>query len=254
VIVSPINRESAILRNIVDTLKQIKVGGKRNNPVVVEGDVLAISFFVDEARAQLLFADNHDDHPERFITEGRRTLYYPQDEELNFAPKLSSTFAQPLYWVTASRGNGSDTDDVKLVYRNVDNLLFQSVIVASKGNPSFATNENTAIVVPAPEKADVTPANDDRVYVTTAYDIYLQLLVFNWQDLSEHQRMDQLFTAQNVIRDALFRDRYRDGNSTFLDRNVNGTWVGSIEPLPSEAMLKAVIRVQCPFLADSTSY
>lgn len=252
-IVSAINRDTAIRKNIMDTLSQIKQGGKENIPVVIdttESDVL-VNFYVDREREQLLFSNSSGDFPERFAVKGSKTYFTPSDEQMNFAPTISDTFSQKLYY-TKTFINGDNP--TLSTYRNVDNLLFQNVIVSTKRNPDFAQNDNTAIIVVSGEKIEEKQTSDDLAVAFPVYEVYVQLNIFDWSNLSEEKRVDAAENVNNIIRDALYADRYRGGHATLFDQNVNGTYVGQIMILPSDAVLKAVLKIQCAFNVSSTTY
>ena len=250
-IVSAFSRDNAILQNIVQTLQQMKQGAVPNNRLALEhtASSCTVSFYIDEGRTHLLFTENTTANAGSFSTEGTRTYYTPPDQKLNFAPTISSVFAQPFYYVTAAF---SDSVTLSPVYRNIDNLVFQQVVVSSKDKPEFTTSDNTAIVVAKGFKQEIRQNNDTIQYVLPLYDIYVQLNVFNWAGLSELQRVSQGQVVDNLIRNALYADPTRGSNCTFWSKDLYGTNVDSLRLLPSDAMLKAVIRVHCAYQTAGT--
>lgn len=259
-IISAENKEQAILTNVRLTLEQIKQGGKANQKLVLEHISIVddeylpnctVDYYIDSERTQLLFSEDTDANPDSFSTQGTRTLHTPPDEKINFAQGLSNQFAQALYYVTATF---SDGEVIEQTYRNIDNLMFQSVIVTTKANAKFITNDNSVMIYPRSESISNYAANDDLTFATFPMDLYINLNVFNWEKLSEENRWIEGQNVTNIIRNALYADRYRDGNCTLLDKDLQGTNVGNITILPSDAVLKGKIEVKTAFYVSPTTY
>lgn len=254
-IISAINRDAAITQDIVATLEQIKQGGKPNKPLVLNhasGDTCMVDFYVDVEKTIPLFTENSNDNPDSFGVSGGRTIYTPPDEKINFAPAVSKTYSQPTYYVTASWGE-YDPTVINLTYPNRDNLLFQSVLVTTDKNPSFTANQNTAILIAPTVRVVNTRANDDRAYVILEYELRVQMAQFQC-GFSDEDRVLDLMAVGNMIRNALYADRYRGGNCTLMDENLNGTFISPATPLPSTDLLKGSMRIQCVFVAASTGW
>src|SRR5690242_16648151 len=217
-IVSATSKQSAILTDIKTTLAQVKQGGKPNLKLVLDHTAedseytpgCTVDFYIDADRTHLLFSENSINDADHFTLSAGRTLYTPPDEQLNFSPRVSDQYAQPLYYVTATF---SDAVVKNQTYRNVDNLLFQSVIVSTKRNPDFSTNDNTCIIVPTGETVKAVPGSAvddgdfggryDLSYALPTFELYLQVNVFDWENLSEENRVGQLTSINNMIRNAL---------------------------------------------------
>jgi hypothetical protein len=269
-----------ILSNLIQTLSQIAPSNNLNAPLVIEQTpsgfsfatlsseefaaltsvqfsglsspaVWSVSFYVDPGRTQLLFTEDSNANPTSFSTLGTRTFYVPPATKLNTAAGLSTTDYQPVYYVNVLF-NGVTT--LTTTYDNSQNLLFQSVIVSNDKSPKFASNANLCVIVPCDDVNDNSRSNDTYSTVTLTFDLYLQLLIYDWTNLSELNRTNVRMNVQNLIRNALYADRYRNGNSCLRDRNVDGTYVGQIKPLASNDVLKASLRVQCAFLVTPQTY
>lgn len=251
-IISTIDRDGAILNDIVTTLQQIKQGGVPNRrlPIMHVDDLCTVSFYVDAAKTNLLFTENSTDHASSFTIEGTTTYYVPPDEKINFAPAISDAYSQATYYVTVVF---ADETTLNLTYRNSDNLLFQQVIVSSKKTPEFSFASNTAILTPNQQKVVTTKANDDRAYVLLDYDLTIQMTKFQC-GLTDQSRVLALLTVNNLIRNALYADRYRNGNATLYDENVNGTFVSPAQQLPSSELFKGSMKLQCCYMVASTAY
>lgn len=257
---SATNKEIAIVTDIRKTLEQLKKGGVPNQKLVLEyinthaneysPDCL-VEFYVDADRSQLLFVEDTDSNAANFSTQGTRTLYQPPDEKINFSAGISEQYAQPLYYVTAIFADGKE---INTTYRNVDNLVFQSVIVTTKANAKFSTNDNTCMIYPRTESIDNMQQNDDLAYALFPMDLYIQLNVFDWEKLSEENRWAAGQSAANLIRNALYQDRYRNVNCTFYNKDLRGTSVGNCTILPSDAVLKVKVEVKCAFYVSSSTY
>ena len=251
-IISAANKDSLILTNIVDTLAQIRIGGVAMVPLVLEGtgDV-DLTFYVDAEKTTTLFTDSSTDHPERFTVNGTKTIYTPPDEEINYTQDaLSALYSQKTYYVSAVVG----TSTINTTYANSKNMLFRSVIVASKKNPDFSTADNTAIIVPQPAKEVPNPYAFHST-VQTAYDVYLQLTLPNLTNLSEESKVHTANLITNVIRLALYIDKYRGGNCCFLDKDVDGTLVESCEIMESSGMIfRGKVRVRTAYMSSTTTF
>lgn len=274
------NRDQAILANLIQTLSQIAPSSHMNAPMVIERTangfsfatlsseefnaltsvqfsgmsspaVWSVSFYVDPGRTQLLFTEDSNANPTSFSTLGTRVFYVPPANKLNAANGLSSVDYQPVYYVTILF-NG--VTNLLTTYDNSQNLLFQSVIVSNEKNPKFVSNANLCVIVPCDDMNDNSRSNDTYSMVTLTFDLYLQLLIYDWTNLSELNRTNIRMNVQNLIRNALYNDRYRNGNSCLRDRNVDGTFVGQIKPIASSDVLKASLRVQCAFLVTPSTY
>ncbi|MDF2434498.1 MAG: hypothetical protein JWP44_4129 [Mucilaginibacter sp.] len=250
-LVSAFSRDNLILTNIIQTLQQMKQSGVANKPLVMPHTAtsVTVSFYTDQQRSSLLFTDTSVANPSRFTVQGTGTFYVPPDSLLNAASGLSTTLAQATYYVTATF---SDAVVQTLAYRNAANLVFQQVIVASKENPSFTGTENTAIIVPGKVDTQVRPTNTEVIYNIPNFNLYVQLNVYDWTNLSEQNRLVQYQVYGNLIRNALYTDAYRNGNATFWTKNINGTNVDSLKPLPSKDLMRGIIKVQCAYQAFGT--
>ena len=284
-IVTSQNINTRVLSDIISTLGQMKISEQANRPLLIEqtqglgnptlswetlttaqwetltnvqfeqlgltGVVYSLTFFTDSELTRPLFTDDSGTSPSRFSVQSGKVFYTPDDSVLNNCPTVSNQFAQSVYYVQVTSTAGLS----KVVpYRNADNLIFQSVIVSSKPNPKFTTNENMAIVVPVSEKEYTLPMSGSVVQVVASYDVYLALTIFNWATLSEQERISQGQQINNVVRNALYSDRYRNGTCTFRDRDLDGTYVAEIKVQPSEAVLKGVVRVQCCWFVSTSGY
>jgi hypothetical protein len=282
------NREANLLTNIRATLSQIKDATKANLPLVLQHSLIGggggigfstlddatyvaltdaqyvalssvsggavgctISFYVDQAKSILLFTEDSVTNPSSFATNLSRTIYTPPDAKINASTGISTTAAQELYYVTATFGDGIV---INTTYRNADNLLFASVIVATKPNPQFSTNDNSCVIVCGEPQLRESKDSDDRGYVIVPYDLYLQLNVFDWSNLSEENRTLVRIKAENLIRLALYQDRYRNHNAALYSPDIQGTGIGRIKPLESKAVLQACIKVQCAYMTESQNY
>jgi hypothetical protein len=253
-IISAINRDQAVLDNIVSTLSQMRQGGTPLKPLVMDYTAasVTVSFYVDAAKTILLFSDDSTSHPTRFNAVAGRIIYTPQDESINFAPTpISDRYCLALYYVTATF---SDATVKTYTYNNSANLVFQSVVVSSKDNPNFSTNDNSVVVIPKGQKEEGSEASDDYRFILPEYKLILQLVVYDWTNLSEAARLAKANEVNNLIRNALYADRYRGGNSALYDHDLDGTYVSKIELLPSKNTMKAALTVRCAFLATSTTY
>ncbi len=278
------NREANLLTNVRATLSQIKDSSKANVALVLQHTLLSsvegfanlddasyvnltdpqyallpdtstigctISFYVDAAMSILLLTEDTLNNPSSFSTNLSRTLYTPPDSKMNASSGISTTAAQPLYYYIATF---SDSTVLTGTYANSKNLLFASVIVATKPNPQFSTNDNSCVIVPGDPMLHESKEADDRGYVVVPYDLFLQLNVFDWTNLSEENRTIVRIQAENLIRLALYQDRYRNHNAALYSPDIQGTGVGRIRPLDSQALLKACIKVQCAYMTESTNY
>lgn len=254
-IVSAINKEQAIVTNIKQTLQQLKQGGKDNLPIVLNhtfNNKWDISFYVDPERTQLLFSENSTDDPDSFTAQANRTLYTPPDQLINFAAGISEQYAQPLYYYTATFHGGDPI--ITGVYRNIDNLVFQSVIVTTKANAKFVTNANTCMIYPRPSEGRPYGGSDDLIFEIMNIDLFMQLLVYNWANLSEEVRWQTAQNTANLIKNALYVDPTRDDNCTVFDKDLQATDIDNIQVLPSDDLLKLSMRVRCCYRASSTTY
>jgi len=279
------NLNTANLQNIISWLEQIKMSGQQNarlplgpipqldgsvfdledltllqlNEVTVQEletlpfSVLdcTISFYTDAAKTNLAFTDSTAADEAAFTTVGVNRFYTPPDSLINNATSLSTTLCQPEYFVTATFEDGSVFNTT---YNNSKNLMFQSVIVASKPNPQFATATNQAIIVPMGEKNERIKSSGDYDYQLCTFDVYAQLNISNWGGLSEVERITQQQQVVNAIRNTLYIDRYRDSNATFYNKDICGTWVGEMKPIKSDALLKCMVQVKTASLVGSTDF
>lgn len=252
-IVSTISRDAAILDNIVSTLGQLKDGTVANKPLTLDhvANTCTVDFYVDAAKTQLLFSENSTDNAGSFSTDAGRTIYTPPDPRINFAPTISDIYSQPLYYVTAWF---SDATTIEATYANSANLVFQKITVASKKNPPFVTNGNELIIVVCGQKEEGSKAADDYRTITVEFEMYLQLTIYDWKNLSEFNREMARMNVNNLIRDALYADRYREHNATLVNNNVDGTYVGQIQAMESKDTLRGMLNVRCAFLTFSTTY
>lgn len=211
-----------------------------------------VNFYVDSAKTLLLFSVNNTDYPEAFTVSGDKTFFVPADEWINFAPGISTTYSQKLYYWTAVFGDSTTLTDV---YRNSKNLLFESVKVYSKANPASETNENLAYFVPSKPHEEVrnSKTSDDRAYVIVNYDLYVSLNSSEC-DLDETAAILLGYTISNLVRNALYTDRYRDHNATLLNENINGTFVSPLVVMPGDGYFLGMMKVQCVYEVESTSY
>ncbi len=252
-IISAINKSSAILQNLVDTLSQIRVGGQAVRPLVIDRkdySLINVAFYVDKEKTELLFQENTTDFPDSFVASQNKTLYSPSDVKLNFTQNaLSALFAQKLYYVTITIDS---TTVINTSYDNSKNLMFTDVIISTQKNPVFNTDSDTAIIVPTQE--DERPAKEAfHSLVIPNYDIYLQITAPNLTNLSEKDRIDMANKATSIMRLALYKDPNRDGNCTFYDQNLDGTYVGRVEVMPTSGkFFNGVCRVQCCYMAANT--
>lgn len=281
-IFTALNRDVAILSDISATLSQLKDGAKANGPLVLNhdsnfdlafnaldttdfltlstdqflvmptnADGLTVQFYSDKAKENLVFTDTSAGDEGAFVHQAGRIFYSPPDSLINDADGLSTTLCLPLYWVTATY---ADSTVLNLTYKNASNLLFTQVIVASKEDAKFVGNDNYAILVPAERKTINVPDNDDRAYEIVSWELRIQMNVLNWTNLSEQVREAARNNAYNLIRLGLFQDRYRSGNSCLYDKNINGTYVSPIKPLPSPDVLRAKMTIQCAYLSTPSTY
>lgn len=282
-IVNDLSKDALILQNILSTLRQTKPSGQANVPLVIDhvatcgGDGLntlsleeletetleelasieidggaqcTVVFYTDEARTDLFFTQNTTDNASNFTVSKGRTLYTPPDSLMNNAGNISTTMAQPIYWVTVIFCDGTVK---KTAYRNVDNLLFQNVLVTSKPDPKFATNDNCCIVYPKGQRIEIRQTNAPIDYIILDYVLYLQLNIFGWKDLSESDRVIRGYSFNNLIRNALQSDTSRGGYCTFFNKDLNETYVGNIDLRQSEAVLKGSLKVQCCYQGASNA-
>ena len=279
------NTNSAILTNIVGVLSQIKQTGKANVPLLIDtvsvavDDLLGfdtldsleftnfntaefidldsgstdytVSFYLDHALTNLLFSDTTAANPSHFSYQSGKVFYTPVDTGMNDATGVSTAKSQPVYFVHVTSSAGLDT---VIQYRNALNLMFQTVKVSCTKNPTFTTNDSAAIVVPGSEDQDQIGMSSDLAFLTSTFDVYLQLPIYNWANLSEQVRIAQSQQAENLLRNGLYADRYRNGTCTTKDRNLDGTWIGNIRLLPSDALLKAVVKMKTVHFASATTY
>jgi hypothetical protein len=136
-------------------------------------------------------------------------------------------------------------------------LVFADVWVSTppkKGAFPDATNENSAIIVPLEQKVLTRNWNSDIDYLVMPYEIYVQLLVYNWANLSEEQRIIQGMTAGNCIRNALYADRYRASNCTCYSSDLNGTFVSQFKMISSPDTLRGVMTIKCVSMITPESY
>ena len=243
-IVSPQSRDVAILVNIVSTLQQIRPANKPLERVAVPSDTTSISVYVDSGRTSLLGTDGQP-----FISvSGGRSWYTPSDQMLNGAAGLSTTQCQSTYYMTCQ------PSATLLMYRNLDNMLFSSVAVASKSDAKFLPAGNVAIIVPKPAKTVDSRGNSDIGMVLLDYELQVRLNVPNWQNLSEQVRMTTYMQNSNMIRLALMQDRYRGGNATLFDADIDGTFVSELTPLESKDVMRGKMRIRSAYWTSPSSY
>lgn len=279
------NRNTAILQNIVQTLEQIKISGRTNQPVLIatynssalpldgfifldtaefndlddfefndldtsDSVTYTVSFYVDAARTSLIFTDTSSASPDKFQTISGRVFYSPADVGLNDNASVSTTKSQSTYYLTVTSTAGLN---VLTTYDNSQNLLFRNAIVTSKPNPKFTIDANQAIIHPIGEVQEMLPVSGLHGHIIASFDLYIQQIVPDWTKLSEQNRIQYQQQAANMIRNALYADRWRGGATTFVSADLRGTAVKMYKPLISDAVLKGVIRVDCAYWIDGDS-
>jgi hypothetical protein len=285
-IVTAVNNNTAVLQNIISTLSQIKVSGQANAAIQIDNqtagtdpalglvtlsldelvnlsvtelaglpvtgsDVYTINIYSDQARSNLIVTDNSTANPNHFVVDlTGRVFYVPSDTGLNDAATISTTASQPLYYLTVTSTAGLYAE---LAYNNADNLLFQSVIVSTTDKPTFTQNTNQIVIVPKGERQINMEVSGIHGHVIASFDVYVQQICFNWQNLSEQSRIQKQQQAANLIRNVLYLDRYRGATCTMLGAQLNGTLCKEFKPLASDAVLKGVMRVDCAYWCDNDS-
>lgn len=254
-IIDVTNKESLILDNIIQTLSQIRLGGVPMAPLIIDSTSdtsIQVYFYSNAGMSNLLFTRDNSTHQELFTALQNKTSFAVPDEDINFTEDaLSPYFCLSTYY-TRIVVNGQTTQGT---YNNRQNLLFKSVVVATKPDPVFSTNDDSAIIVPVSADEKPGKTNSHYSWILPAFDIYLQLTTPNLTGLSERVRVDTAFLATNVIRIALYKDANRGGNCTFFDSELNGTLVRQCNPLASGDMFfRGVIRVTTCYMASATTY
>ena len=277
-IITSINRNSLILANIQATLQQIKVQGVPNQRLALGEPIsglglyeltldqlysltladlaslqlgtltCTVDFYVDEAKTNLLFTENTVENPSDFSIINNKLFYTPPDSLINCAADtdISNTLNQYIYYVTVAYSDGTIFD---LIYKNVNNLLFQQVIVASKVEPTYAGNGNVGVLTVNPEAQFGTKNSDDRRWNLPSYDLTVFINILDWQNLSELDRISAYQNNSNIIMNALMKDRYRAGNSALHDKDLDGTAVFSMKPLPSKDRMKGILKINCAYFS-----
>jgi len=276
-LISSINRNSLILSNIQQTLQQIKVSGVPNqrlslgespesfglfnmtleelynltlpdlsNLQIGNGTSCTVDFYTDQAKTNLLFSENSTGNSSSFSTINNKLFYTPPDYLINNAASLSTTLNQQLYYVTATFTNGNIIDTI---YKNVNNLLFQQVIVASKAEPEYAGNANVAVLTVNPEVQTGKKNSDFRIWNLPSYDLTVYINILDWATLSEFDRLQSYQNNSNIITNALKFDLYRGGNSSIYDNNIVGTQISTMKPLPSKNRMKGILTIKCAYLS-----
>ncbi len=247
-IISAQNTDQLILSNIVKTLKQVRLGGGACIPLIIQGQGdISVDFYVDAAKTKLLFSDNSTDSPAQFTTSGTITKYVPEDIKMNYTNEaLSDVFCQELYYVTVTL-NG---EEVNQTYRNEDNLLF-NVIVSTKPNPQFSTNDDTAIIVPV-SSVEEPRQNMYISYIFQEFDVYLQLTAPNLTDLSELERVNTGYLATNILRRALYFDPTRGHLACFYNKDLDGTSVQECKSMSSSGLyFQGCARVKTVYMCGN---
>ena len=250
-IVSPQNKESLILANIISTLSQLRLGGQPTAPLIISslGD-MTIDVYVDAAYTTLLFSENTTDNAENFSTVGDKTLYAIPDAKMNYTDdSLSLKYCQPTYYVIITI---DEYTILKMTYNNRQNLLFKSVIVSTKKEPEFSTNDDSVIIVPV-GSTEIPYPSAYFSHVFPEFNCYLQLTTPNLTDLSELDRINTAYLSQNIIRLALSKDTSRGKSCTFYDSAIDGTLVGSCDILPSTGMFfRGCVNVKCCYMSGNS--
>ncbi len=252
-IISCTNHEQLILENIISTISQIRLGGQATAPLIIPSqDSIQVDFYVDAAKTVLLFSENSTDNAANFVSSQDKTLYYPPDLKMNHTEDaLSVNYSQPLYYVDVIV---DEYTTIEMTYNNRQNMLFQSVIVSTKKDPSFTTNDNSAIIVPAGTE-EIPHEFMHFTNVIPQWDIYTQLTSPNLTDLSEMDKVNLGYQVTNILRLALYKDPYRKSICTFYDNQLIGTLVEQATVMPSTGMFfKGNNRVKCCYTANATSF
>ena len=281
-LITPVNADNAILQNIKQTLEQIKLSTDLNQPLVVDHAVkdsedfetlstvefdalttgqfdelpiedisLTVMFYADKEKNTLVFSDDSLTNPDRFILKGTKTLYTPPDSLMNTGTNLDSTCFLPLYYVTATFSDGITRN---LTYRNVDNLLFQKVMVSTKKDPEFGTNDNVCVLVPGLQQLKNVKQSESRGYMIMPFDLYLQMDFMERKNLTEEALVIRANALANAIRLALYQDRYRNGYAVLFNEDIDGTYVGQATVQPSKAYLRAKLCVKVARMVAPNTY
>lgn len=233
---------------------------------------VSISFYTDKALTQFAFTDTS---PTSFAISNGAIVYTPSDAVMNTAVGISTTKCQPIYYYQITiadslhpqlivqgmfgnlisqgfeEGSGDPTTGV---YRNIDNLLYQSAIVSTTLEPTFTLNENQAILVPGPQKLETFDSNYDFNYLIQTYTLVIQLILPEYTNLSEADRYQQGMNITNATRLALYQDRTRGGNATQFSKDVDATTVGQWQPIASDTVLTGRMSIACASMVGATTY
>ncbi len=243
-IVTPASRDVAILANIVSTLQQIRPSTKAMESISVPVGTTSIIVYVDSARTTLLYTDSSPTMTE----SGNRYWWTPSDTELNGATGLSTSLCQPLVYLTCQPSG------TQLTYRNLDNLLFSAVSVATKDDPKFLPPGNVAFLLLKAARTIDRRTNDDLSQVLLDFSLNVRLNIPNWAGLSEQVRMTTFMATSNCIRLALMADRYRGGNATLYNADIDGTFVSELTPIESKDLMRGKMRIRSCYWTSPYSY
>lgn len=244
---TPLNLDTPIRNNIVGTLLQLKNGTDINETLILEhhSTSVSVSFYLDAAKTQLVFTESSTAEAPNFTLNAFKTLYIPPDSKINFAPSLSTTYAQPVYFVTATFSDGFV---VNTSYTNRKNMMFQQVGIETDENSAMiARSDNTAYIVPGRRETKRMKISEDMYDVLLSYVIIVPLN--NFQDFKNLSRETPVALADvwlGNITNALYTDRYRGGNCNFYSADLDGTQVVSATLNQKKGALR--IELKCSYI------
>lgn len=253
-IITSVGKDTAIRQNIINTIAQIVEGGAGNKRLVLpHNDPLhvVVNFYADESMLHLVFSEDSNVEVASFNLQSTYVQYTPPQSKINFTPEgVSTLYCLPLYWVKATFEDGTS---VTTTYKNKQNMLFESVISTPSEEPAYGQNADSVYVVPKGRTLVNPKYSDDLRWVILNYVLIVPFNIFaESTNLSEDEKLSVAENWFNSIADALYTDRYRNGNCTFLDKDLDGTEVDRMEIDSAHDCMKC--RVRCCYMASSTAY